>query len=84
MAKTYSAVALNPSSWVTCHGIKVYDDIAACGHNHKTTKAAWVCMTKLQSQGSTLWLNAEVRNSNRMPIFDDENYAAYLANEEKN
>jgi hypothetical protein len=41
-------------------------------------------MTKLQSQGSTLWLNAEVRNSNRMPIFDDENYAAYLANEEKN
>jgi hypothetical protein len=71
MSRTYQAVAIRTSSWSICDGVKVCDDIADCGHRHKTIAAAEHCLAKLVSRGSTTWINSEIRDGNNRPLPPD-------------
>jgi hypothetical protein len=43
---TYSVIVRNPNSWSASTGI--HEELANCGHNHKTAEAAEACRAKLQ------------------------------------
>jgi hypothetical protein len=68
MSKTYQAVAIRTSTWSYRDGVKVYEDVADCGHHHRTIDAASNCLGKLAAKGSTLWYDAEVRDNHNMPL----------------
>lgn len=62
---TYSVIARNPNSWDASTG--VHEEIANCGHHHRTFGAAYACMERLSyaSDGSLVatWYHATVENS---------------------
>jgi len=71
---TYQAVAINPSSFFWRGGVQICDDVADCGHNHKSIDAACACLSRLTSRGSLLWLHAQVRDSKNNPICLEDYY----------
>lgn len=57
------------------NGVKIYDDIADCGHQHKSINNAEQCLSKLGAKRSTTWINAEIRDGDGHPVISDEKIA---------
>ena len=71
MSNYFQVVATNQSSWIVSNGIEIYDDIADCGHHHKTITAAQRCLSKLVATGATTWhACGEVRDAGGRPVDD--------------
>jgi hypothetical protein len=63
MSNTFSVIVRNSNSWAQNEdgGNRVYEEVANCGHRHKTEAAAEACMTKL-----TAWrCNCGARSNSR-------------------
>lgn len=62
---TYSVIVRNPNSWNASTGI--HEELANCGHNHKSFAAADACKSRLTAwrDGSTSakWYHAQVEDS---------------------
>jgi hypothetical protein len=62
---TYSVIVRNPNSWSASTGI--HEELANCGHNHKTFETAQACQSRLTAwrDGSTSarWYHARVEDS---------------------
>jgi hypothetical protein len=63
---TYTAVAFNPNSYVYRNGVKLCDDVADCGHQHKSWDAAYECYR--QQKDALTWNNCEIRDENGIPV----------------
>lgn len=70
---TYSVIVRNPNSWSASTGI--HEELANCGHKHKTYAAAKACFDRLTAwrDGSTSarWYHARIEDSTGHEIDHD-------------
>jgi len=70
---TYSVIVRNPNSWTEPSGI--HEEIANCGHNHKSFATAAACGARLTAwhDGSTSarWHHARIEDSTGHEIDSD-------------